>query len=251
MHTYVLFLLFAAVAVYAQVLTGFALALIFLGLIGATDLVPLPDAVNAVTVIIIINSCIFLYRRRALHLNREIWAALLTSLAGAVVGIALLTWLAGNSYQVLRIVLGVSIILCALLLWHTAKPLQNTSGQGTFLSAGSLAGILGGMFSAPGPPLVYIMYRQPWPISRIQESLIFLFGAGSVLRLIIVAFSGQFTMESTRLTLIAAPVVILVTWVAAHQKVPFSPQIMKSIVSVLLIASGVTMCVSALHILMH
>ncbi|MBV6304653.1 sulfite exporter TauE/SafE family protein [Candidimonas humi] len=251
MQTYVLFLLFCAIAVYAQVMTGFALALIFLGLIGATDIVPLPDAVNAVTVIIIINSCIFLYRRRALHLNRELWSALFTSLAGAVAGIALLTWLAGSSYQVLRIILGVSIILCALLLWRTAKPLERTSGQGAFLSAGSLAGVLGGMFAAPGPPLVYIMYRQPWPMSRIQESLIFLFGAGSVLRLAIVAFSGQFTPESMRLTLIATPVVILVTWVAAHQKLPFSAHVMKNIVSVLLIASGTIMCASAISILMH
>jgi hypothetical protein len=43
------FLVFVAGAVYAQALTGFALALILLGLVGATDLVPLTDAVNAST----------------------------------------------------------------------------------------------------------------------------------------------------------------------------------------------------------
>ena len=49
MWTHALFLLFVALAVYAQNLTGFALALILLGLIGITDLVPLTDAANAVT----------------------------------------------------------------------------------------------------------------------------------------------------------------------------------------------------------
>ena len=45
-----LFLAFVAGAVYAQAITGFALALILLGLIGATDLIPLTDAVAATSV---------------------------------------------------------------------------------------------------------------------------------------------------------------------------------------------------------
>ena len=49
--THATFLVFVAGAVYAQALTGFALALILLGLVGATNLVPLTDAVNASTVI--------------------------------------------------------------------------------------------------------------------------------------------------------------------------------------------------------
>jgi hypothetical protein len=40
-----------------------ALALVLLGLVGATDLVPLTDAVNAVTVMALTNVGSFLYRR--------------------------------------------------------------------------------------------------------------------------------------------------------------------------------------------
>jgi uncharacterized membrane protein YfcA len=250
MLTYLVFLSFVAIAVYAQALTGFAMALILLGLIGATDIVSLPDAANAVTVLVLINAFIFLSRRKALRLERSLWRALAASLVGAIVGVALLIWLAGSSYQVLRLVLGISIVLCALMLWRAAKPLERESGQEVFVSAGLLAGILGGMFSTPGPPLVYVVYRQPWSLARIQESLIYFFGAGALLRLIMIVSSGQFTMQSVWLTLIAAPVVFLVTWVAVHQKAPFSVSTMKAMVSALLIVSGVTMCVSATTVLL-
>lgn len=65
MPTIILFLIFAALAVYAQNLTGFARALVLLGLVGATDLFPLPDVVNAVSTIVLINATLFLHKRRA------------------------------------------------------------------------------------------------------------------------------------------------------------------------------------------
>jgi hypothetical protein len=161
MATHLLFLLFVALAVYAQNLTGFALALILLGLVGVTDLVPLTDAVNAVTVMILVNAIVFLWRRWPLRLERSLWPAVASSLMGAVAGIIVLTWLAGAAYQVLRLLLGASIVVCALLLWQAARPLATVSSARSFLWVGGLSGVLGGMFSAAGPPLVYLMYRQP------------------------------------------------------------------------------------------
>ena len=58
------FLAFVALAVYAQALTGFALALILLGLVGATNLVPLTDAVNASTLTGFCTAAMFHYRQR-------------------------------------------------------------------------------------------------------------------------------------------------------------------------------------------
>jgi uncharacterized protein len=112
MRTHLLFLMFVALAVYAQNLTGFALALILLGLVGATDLVPLTDAVNAVTVIIAATALTFLYRRWPLQLERSLWPAVASSVAGAVAGTMLLTWLADAAYEVLRLILGLSVVLC-------------------------------------------------------------------------------------------------------------------------------------------
>src|SRR5919202_3257843 len=168
MWTHPLFLLFVAVAVYAQNVTGFALALILLGLVGTTDLVPLPDAVNAVTVLAVVNAATFLYRRRPLRLELSVWPAAAASVLGVAAGTVLLTWLAGTAHEALRLLLGLSIVLCALLLWRATAPLKAVSSRASFAVAGALSGLMGGMFSAPGPPLVYLMYRQPLPLARVQ-----------------------------------------------------------------------------------
>jgi hypothetical protein len=251
MWTHVLFLLFVAFAVYAQNLTGFALALILLGLIGITDLVPLADAANAVTVLILVNACMFLYRRRPLQLERALWPAVAASLVGALAGMALLTLLVQGAYEILRMVLGVSIVGCALLLWQAARPLSAVSPRRSFVVVGGMAGVLGGLFSAAGPPLVYLMYRQPWPLARIQETLIFFFGLGALLRLAVLVPTGHFSAHAAQLAAEAVPVVLLVTAVGAGRPAPFSPAVVKRLVCVLLLLAGLGMTGAAASALMQ
>jgi uncharacterized protein len=246
MWTHLLFLLFVALAVYAQNLTGFALALILLGLVGATDLVPLVDAVNAVTVIIATTACVFLYRRWPLQLERSLWPAVASSAAGTIVGTILLTWLADTAHEVLRLILGISIVLCALLLWRANEPLKAVSSRSAFVVAGGISGLLGGMFSAPGPPLVYLMYRQPLAHARIQESLILFFGMGGLLRLALVVPAGQFSIAAAQLAAEAVPVAFIVTSFAASRPPPLPLGLLKAIVCLLLVATGAGMIGGAL-----
>jgi uncharacterized protein len=246
MWTHLLFLLFVALAVYAQNLTGFALALILLGLIGVTDLVPLTDAVNAVTVMILANAFTFLYRRWPLQLHRSLWPAVASSIVGTFAGTILLTWLAGAAYEVLRLLLGLSIVFCALLLWRAAAPRKTISSGGAFALAGAISGLLGGMFSAAGPPLVYLMYRQPLAHARVQESLILLFGIGALLRLAIMVPAGQFSIYAIQLAAEAIPVVFFVTSVAAARPSPLPPRLLKAVVCLLLVATGAGMIGGAL-----
>ena len=231
---------------YAQNVTGFALALILLGLVGATDLLPLPDAVNAVMVIVLANACTFLYHRRPLRFEPSLWPAVASSVLGAVAGTLLLTWLAASAYQVLRLLLGCSIVACALLLWHASRPRQAISPRIAFVLAGGVAGLLGGMFAAPGPPLVYLMYRQPLPQARIQEALILFFGIGALLRLAIIVPTGQFSLYGLQLTAKSIPVVYLVTSFAARRRPPLPPKLLKSTICLLLTATGAGMVVAAL-----
>jgi uncharacterized membrane protein YfcA len=246
MQTHALFLLFVALAVYAQNVTGFALALILLGLVGVTGLVPLTDAVNAVTVIMAATACTFLNRRWPLQLERSLWPAVASSVAGAVAGTILLTWLADTAYEVLRLVLGISVVLCALLLWRAAEPFKTVSSPPAFVIAGAISGLLGGMFSAPGPPLVYLMYRQPLPHARIQESLILFFGMGALLRLALVVPAGQFSIGAVELSAEAIPVVFIVTSIAASRPPPFRLDLLRAIVCLLLVVTGAGMIGGAL-----
>lgn len=245
LSTHAIFLVLVAGAVYAQAVTGFALALILLGLIGATNLVPLPDAVNATTVLGFCTAWLFLWRRRALRIDRVLVPTLATSSIGIVVGALLLVWLADTAYQALRLILGVSIVACALSLWRAAKPLPAVSSPAVYALTGGVAGLLAGMFSASGPPLVYLLYRQPKPVAWIREALMVIFGLGTALRLVIVVPSGQFSLLSLQLAAEALPVVFAVTWYAARHPPPLSPKLLRGLVCVLLVATGSSMGVGA------
>jgi uncharacterized membrane protein YfcA len=244
--THAVFLVIVAGAVYAQAVTGFALALILLGLIGATNLVPLTDAVNATTVIGLSTAWTFLWRRRALHVERMIVPTLAASAVGIVAGALILTWLADTAYQVLRLILGISILACALSLWRTVHALPALSSAAVFAVTGGIAGLMAGMFAAPGPPLVYLLYRQPLSFARIQNSLMVIFGLGTALRLLIVVPSGQFSLLSLQLAAEALPVVFVVASYAARRPPPLSPRLLKALICALLIATGLSMGISAL-----
>lgn len=247
--THATFLVFVTGAVYAQALTGFALALILLGLVGATNLVPLPDAVNATTVLGFCTSWIFLYRRRALRIDRVLVPTLMASAAGIAVGALLLAWLAGTAYQVLRLLLGVSIVGCALSLWRAAKPLPSLSSPAVYAATGVISGVMAGMFSASGPPLVYLLYRQPKPLAWIRESLMVIFGLGTALRLLIVVPSGQFSWLALQLAAEALPIVLVVTTYAARRPPPLSPRLLRGLVCALLITTGLSMSIGAFLVL--
>ena len=243
--THVTFLVFVAGAVYAQALTGFALALILLGLVGATNVVPLTDAVNATTIIGFCTAWLFLYRNRALRIEKVLVPTVIASAGGVVVGALLLVWLAGAAYQLLRLVLGASIVACALSLWRAAQPLPAMSSARTFAITGGIAGIMGGMFSAGGPPLVYLLYRQPKPLAWIRQSLMVFFGFSTSLRLFIVVPSGQFSLFALQLAAEALPVVFLMTYFAVRHPLPLSAKLFRGIICVLLITTGLSMAISA------
>jgi uncharacterized membrane protein YfcA len=246
LFTHATFLVFVAGAVYAQALTGFALVLILLGLVGATNLVPLTDAVNASTVIAFCSAWTFLYRRRALRIERILIPTLVASAVGIVAGAVLLTWLAGTAYQVLRLLLGVSIVACALSLWRAAQPLPSLSPPVVYALTGGISGLMAGMFSSPGPPLVYLLYRQPKPVAWIQQSLMVIFGLGTTLRLLVMVPSGQFSLLSLQLAAEAVPVVLIVTSYAARRSPPLSPRLFRALVCALLIGTGLSMGIGAI-----
>lgn len=233
-----LFLLFVAIATYAQSVTGFALGLILIGLVGTTGVVPLTDAVNAAGVIAFANAAAFLYRQRPLRIERSLWAAVATGVPAAVAGIFLLTSLAGAAYEVVRLLLGVTIVSCSVLLWRAGMPLSKVSPWRAFAVAGGLSGLLGGMFAAPGPPLVYLMYRQPLPQPRVLQSLIVFFGVMALLRLAIAVPAAMFSLNAVALAAESLPVVFLVTFLAAGRPPPLPPRIIKSVVCLLLAVAG-------------
>src|SRR5581483_11649669 len=167
------------------------------------------------------------------RIERVLVPTLVASAAGIVAGALLLTWLAGTAYQVLRLLLGLSIVACAVSLWRAVQPLPSLSSPAAYALTGGISGLLAGMFAAPGPPLVYLLYRQPKPLAWIQQSLMVIFGLGTVFRLLIVLPTGQFSLLSLQLAIEALPVVFGVTFYAAKRAPPLSPRLFRGLICAL------------------
>ncbi len=243
------FLLCVALASCAQNLTGFALALILLGLTGLFNLAPLPDVANVATVLSLANAAIMLRGTRE-WLD---WPILRATVVGSVFGVAggvlLLAWLNANVVIVLRLLLGLVVIACAIVVLLRAEPLAQRSSNASFRAYGVLSGLLGGLFSASGPPLVYQFYRQPMEVHKLRDTLVAALAASALLRLAMVASSGQFNARSLLLCILAAPLAIGIAWWLKRHPPSWPRAAVLKLVCALLALTGVGLIASALQAL--
>jgi len=246
-----LFLLSAGLATYTQTLTGFAFALVLLGLVGILDLVPLPMAVNVTTCLTLVNAAVMLWRRPATMGAQVVQPTLAASLPGVCVGLWLLSWLSAAAIDQLKLILGVTIIVCALILVLRARPHTRLSSKAIFSFYGGLSGVMNGLFSAGGPPLVFHFYRQPASAEAIRNTLVLMFAVASTFRLILVVVSGQYDADTLKLTLLSLPTVVLVTWLARRFPPSWSVQTIRKLVFVLLLASGAGLAAPVLTTLLR
>lgn len=243
------FLLCVAVATCAQSITGFAMALILLGLCGLLHVAPLADVANVATVLSLVSAAVAL---RASH--RAVDGPMLrTTAMGSVVGVALgvffLAWLQSNVVVVLRLLLGVTVVACALVVLLRAEPLARRSPGWTFGLFGVLSGVLGGLFSASGPPLVYQFYRQPLALEPLRDTLVSALAVSSALRLALVVASGQFSAQALGLCAIAAPLAAAITWWVRRHPPPWPRRAVLVLVCALLLVTGAGLIVPSVRAL--
>jgi uncharacterized protein len=232
------FLLCVGIASFAQSITGFALALILLGLIGLFELAPLSDAANVATVLSIASASIALRGGS----RRVDWSILRPTILGSgfgtAAGVALLVWLSANVTTLLRLLLGIVVMACAVVVLLRVPLLPHRSPHGTFQAFGFLSGLLGGLFSASGPALVYQYYRQPLSIDVLRDTLIATIGFSAMWRLLMVIPSGQFGLRSLWMCLAALPLAMGITWWMRRHPPMWPRATVLRIVCVLLMVTG-------------
>jgi uncharacterized protein len=236
-----------ALATYAQNLTGFAFALILLGLVSVLHVASVSDTANAACLLSLINAYTYFRARPGVVPWQLMRPALNCGVVGVCIGVALLAWLSGNAVNWLRGLLGLSILACALLLVLQSRPRETLSGPRSFGFVGLLSGLLGGLFSSSGPPIVFHMYRQPLERELVRRGLLLMFALNALVRLVIVLPTGQFSWRAALLAACAMPVVYAVTrW---HHRVPLhlSPRALKLVVGGLLGFAGGTLLLTAAH----
>lgn len=235
------FLALTGAAAYAQTLTGFAFGLITMGGVGLTGLLSLQDAAMIVSMLSLVNATQMLLKGWRDVAWREFRLVMVSSIPLVFVGYALLDWLAGTRADILRLILGLVIILSSLQLARKPEPLARKSGSLSFLFFGAIAGLMGGMFSTSGPPLVYHFHRQPLSLVVVRETLVTVFALNSLSRIGLVAAAGDLPSGSTWSGLLAIPAVMGATYAARRWPPPLAPATMRRIVLALLFLSGVSL----------
>lgn len=246
----VAFVGFTAVAAYVQTLTGFAFGLVMMGAIALVGLLPLPDAAAMVGMLTLINATQMLIQGgwRAVAL-RELRLILVASLPSLLVGYALLEWLADTRSDLLKIALGLVIMLSSLQLAIRPAGLAKPSSDANFVGFGVISGLMSGLFATGGPPLVYLLFRQPLSHARIRETLVTAFGTAQAVRLVVVVASGNLPSLSPVALALAIPTVMLMTYAARRWPPSLSQRTMRRSVFVLLFLSGLSLALpAAMHL---
>ena len=236
-----------ALATVAQTLTGFAFGLIFLSLAATLDLATVPDAANVATVLSLVNAGTYLRARREPLPWGLMRPALISSAVLVVVGLALLHWLSGAAAQWLRGLLGVSIIACAAALMLRGHLRTEVAPPRVFAGVGAISGLLGGLFGTSGPPIVFLLYRQPLPADLIRRCLLLMFASNALIRLCVVLPGGGFSLRSVVLAVLALPVVHFFTGQGLRLQPKVPVQVMRWAVAMLLMGTGASLVVTALR----
>ncbi|MES2978771.1 MAG: TSUP family transporter [Pseudomonadota bacterium] len=235
----VLFLLCVVVATCAQNLSGFAFALIMLSLAGLLDLAPLSDLVNVATVLALINGVIAL-RASSKTMDGPAFRNLtLGSVAGIAAGVLLLGWLSVNVALLLRLLLGITVGACAIVVLRKTAAVHVRSSVNAFRAWGLLSGLLTGLFATGGPPLVYHLYRQPMALKTVRDTLLATLAASASMRLVIVLVAGHFSLNSLKMCLMATPLVLVLSWWLEKNPPGWSrPAVLKLVCALLLLTSA-------------
>lgn len=237
------FIACVAVAGFVQNLTGFAFSLLLLGLVGMFQVASISDASNVASILTLVNAAV-LFRASAPRVERTVVPpTLAASLVGVLAGVLLLNWLSDNVMAGLRLLLGATIIGCAVILLVQARSLPTRSRTASFVAVGLGAGVLGGLFSTAGPPLVFHFYRQPLAARTIRDSLVAIFAANALVRLALMLGTGRVGTGTLWLCAEAAPVVLAQTWWMARRPPAWSARAVKRIVCGLLLLVGAMLVV--------
>jgi len=231
---------------YIQTVTGFAFGLIVIGLGSVMGLADLAFLAFSVSVLSLANSTIAL-RGHTHHVHRPaVIAMLLTAVPLTGLGLWLLNRFSQAELSLLQLLLGITLVASCLLMMLKPVPRTYVSGHGAFASAGAVAGLLGGLFSTYGPPLAFLMYRQPLPILTIRLTLLMTFAATAVIRIVLALPFLNNPANIFIVCTLGLPLVITGTLIGKRFGPPLPELWMRRLAFALLLGSGVSLLVSGL-----
>lgn len=232
---------FLSLATILQTLSGFGFGLLVVSSFTLFNLMPLTATTFVVSVLGLINSVAIVARHTSLVNRRAFTLILALGLPFMALGFALLEFLSNGMTAWLNILLGLAILACCcLLIFRRSDKAASGKGWG-FAAAGAIGGLLGGMFSTFGPPVVFQCYRQSWSVNEIRFTLLAVFSVSALLRVVMVPF-GTLPDTTTLITVAATiPLVMVCTWLGKVFAAKVQPEKVRMIALLMLSASGISL----------
>ncbi len=171
------------------------------------------------------------------------WRVVWPLAAAAALGVPVGVWALSNlDEDIVKSVLGALLIAYALYsLW---RPQAATLRSDVWAwPAGFLAGLLGGAFNTPGPPVIVYGNLKQWPRNLFRSTLqaLFLFSSGLVI--VSHAVAGNLTHGTWLSYLLLVPALLLGVWAGAWVDRHISNQHFRILVLALIFATGVLLLV--------
>lgn len=242
----VFFLLAVALGSYFQALTGFALGIFILGGAIALQVSTVSTTATAINIMAMFNVAVAL-RGSWRNVNGPMLLRTLSGLIpGVFIGLWLLNHLSERNSALLQLLLGILIVAGGIMLFVRPEPRAVRSHSSSFAAAGLFGGMLGGLFSVPGPPVVYHYYRQPLAIEGLRTTLLAIFGTVAVCRFLLVSVQGQLTSDALSMGILSVPVVSLATWMYVRYPPAIPDLIARRSAFVLLVVTGFFIAATAM-----
>lgn len=245
-YSVVLFFLFVVLfGSYFQSVTGFAMGMIIVSVLGGLRILEIPLLTAVISLLTILN--VLLALRGQYHLiDRRLFFWLgLGQVPAIFFGLTLMNWLDSNSTWMLEVCLGLFITFGSLSMVLKPEPNEKRSGLLVTWLFGSFGGLVGGMFSASGPVLGWFGYRQPLAMEVVRSTLLACFILTTTTRTILVGLEGDLTQSVLLFVLIGLPVVVLGTWLGRRFPPRLSENSLKRLAFGLLLVIGIWITVGA------
>lgn len=233
-------------ATLLQTLSGFGFGLMVVSSFTLFGILPLTATTFMVSFLSLFNSVSLVARNRDQINTRAFKILLISGIPFMAVGYALLEYLSIGMATWLNLLLGFAILSCCGLLLVKRKRGQPSGSAFGFTVAGGLGGMLGGLFSTFGPPVVFQCYRQAWPINEIRFTLLAVFSVTALIRLAIVPFGTLPSIDVMISALLAVPVILIFTKIGRVLAARVSASSVRLLALTMLALSGVTLIVKSI-----
>ena len=159
-------------ATAVQPITGFALGVVLVALCTAFGVMAVIECAAIVSLVSMMNTGLLL-RRSYRDLNGHVVMAIMLGLIPTLLlGVYWLDQVGRDQVSLLRTIIGAMVLVAGMTLMLRPGPYSSLSAKPFFIGSGLVGGLFGGLFSAAGAPIAYLMYRQPLAISVIRSSLL-------------------------------------------------------------------------------